>query len=200
MPEKVDPVLHAAREHAVDDVDADMLVLLQRVGGGQQEGGAEQIPLQLQPGVRRHVERLADDGVAGADQDREQDQPDTHLPMNSFMRSMALDRASSPAMHSSQICTRRAVSVPRFSRRRDCHRYAERGRRVNTGRPSRQSADAKGRISRGTGSCADQRTSQPSLPTLAQSDDLALVSPGAAAPACATRNRYIQASRHSTGK
>ena len=52
MAEQVDPVLHAPREHAVDDVDADVLVLLQRVGGGQQEGGAEQIPLQFEPGVR----------------------------------------------------------------------------------------------------------------------------------------------------
>jgi hypothetical protein len=53
MPEQVDPVLLAPREHAVDDVDPDVLVLLQRVGGGEQEGGAEQIPLQLKPGVGR---------------------------------------------------------------------------------------------------------------------------------------------------
>ena len=75
MPEQVDPVLHAARPHAVDDVDADVLVLAQRVGGGEQEGGAEQIPLQLEPGVRRHVEGLADHGIDGADEDRDEDQP-----------------------------------------------------------------------------------------------------------------------------
>ena len=58
-----------------DDVDADVLVALQRVGGGEQEHRAEQIPLQLQPGVGADVEGLADDGVAGADQDGGQDQP-----------------------------------------------------------------------------------------------------------------------------
>ncbi len=58
---------------AVEDVDADMFVLLQRIGGGEHEGRAEEIPLQFQPGIRRHVEHLADDGVAGADQDCQQE-------------------------------------------------------------------------------------------------------------------------------
>ena len=75
MPEQVDPVLDAPRERPVDDVDADVLVLLERVGRGQQERGAEQIPLQFKPGVRRHVERLADDRVDRADENRRQDQP-----------------------------------------------------------------------------------------------------------------------------
>ena len=75
MPEQVDPVLDAAGEGSVDDVDADVFVLPQRIGGGQQEGRAEQIPLQLQPGIRRHVERLPDHSVTGADQDGQQDKP-----------------------------------------------------------------------------------------------------------------------------
>ena len=51
MAEQVDPVLRTARKSAIDDVDADMFVLSQRMGGGQQEGCAEEIPLQFQKGV-----------------------------------------------------------------------------------------------------------------------------------------------------
>ena len=54
-----------------DDVDADVLVALQRVGGGDKKGPAEEVPLKLQPGVRADVEGLADDRISGADQDRE---------------------------------------------------------------------------------------------------------------------------------
>ena len=75
MPEQVDPVARALRARAVEDVDADMVVGLQRVGGGQHEHRAEQIPLQFEPGVRGHRECLAHDGVAGADQHRRQHQP-----------------------------------------------------------------------------------------------------------------------------
>ena len=75
MAEEVDPVLHAAGKHAVDDVDANMVVLFQRMGGRQHEGGAEQVPLQLEPGVGGDVEHFTDDGVAGAHQDRKQNQP-----------------------------------------------------------------------------------------------------------------------------
>ena len=84
MAEQVDAMLDAAREQAIDDVDADVFVLLQRVGGGEQECGAEQIPLQFQPGVGRHVEGLADDRIAGADQHGTRMSQETHLPMTSL--------------------------------------------------------------------------------------------------------------------
>ena len=75
MSEQVDPVLHAARKLAVDDVDADMLVLAERIGSREHEGGTEKIPLRLQPGIRRHVEYFSDDSIAGTDQHGHQDQP-----------------------------------------------------------------------------------------------------------------------------
>ena len=75
MAEKVDPVLHAPGQGTVDDIDADMFILSQRIGGGEHEGRAEQIPLRLQPGIRRDIEHLADDSVSGADQNRNQDEP-----------------------------------------------------------------------------------------------------------------------------
>ncbi|MPL93316.1 hypothetical protein SDC9_39442 [bioreactor metagenome] len=73
--EQVDPVLHTTRPGAVENVDADMLVLLQRIGGGEQEGRAIEIPLQLEPGIRRYVEDLAHGRVDRADQNRDQDEP-----------------------------------------------------------------------------------------------------------------------------
>lgn len=79
MAEQVDPVLHPARKGTIDDVDADMLVLPQRIGGGQHKGAAEQVPLRFEPGIRRHVECLADDGISGADQNGDQDEPGNGL-------------------------------------------------------------------------------------------------------------------------
>ena len=73
--EDLDPDLGAARPAAVEDVDLDMLALQQRVARGQQEDGGEQVPLQLQPGVGAEREGFPQDGVAGADQDRDQDEP-----------------------------------------------------------------------------------------------------------------------------
>ena len=52
-----------------------VLVAQQRVAGAEQEHGREQVPLDLQEGVRADVERLADDRVDGADQHRGQHQP-----------------------------------------------------------------------------------------------------------------------------
>ena len=48
MAQKVDPVLRAALQRAVEHVDPDMFVLLQRISRRPHEGRAEQIPLQLQ--------------------------------------------------------------------------------------------------------------------------------------------------------
>ena len=73
--EDVDPVLRARGQAARDDVDAHVLVAQQRVAGAEQEDRREQVPLDLEEGVRAEVERLADDGVGGADQHDDQDQP-----------------------------------------------------------------------------------------------------------------------------
>ena len=54
----------ASRQPAGDDVDADMLVAQQRVAGAEQEHRREQIPLQLEPGVRADVEDVADVALA----------------------------------------------------------------------------------------------------------------------------------------
>jgi hypothetical protein len=43
--------------------------------GAQQEHGREQVPLDLEPRVAAVVERLADDGVAGADHHGGQHEP-----------------------------------------------------------------------------------------------------------------------------
>ncbi len=71
----VDAVAHPLRQQLVDDVDADMFVVEQRPWRAQQEHDAEQHPLQLEPGVGRGVEDLADDGVDRGHDHREQDQP-----------------------------------------------------------------------------------------------------------------------------
>ncbi len=75
MAEQVDPVAEPLREAMVEDIDPDVLVPEQGIGGAEQEDGAEELPLHLEPGIGRHVEDLADHGVAGGDHDRDQDQP-----------------------------------------------------------------------------------------------------------------------------
>ena len=79
MAEHVDPVARALLQRRVDDVDADVFVLPQRPGGAEQEHGGEQHPLQFEPRVGTDVEQLADDGVDGRHQDRQQDQPGNRL-------------------------------------------------------------------------------------------------------------------------
>ena len=73
--EDVDPDLRSLREAAQDDVDPNVVLAHQRVAGGEQEHRREQVPLDLEQRVRAGVEGLADDGVAGADEDRREDQP-----------------------------------------------------------------------------------------------------------------------------
>ena len=79
MAEDVDAVAPSLRQHVVDDVDADVLVGEQCPRRAQQEYRAEQDPLQLQPGIRRHVEHLAHRGVGGRNDHHDQDQPGQHL-------------------------------------------------------------------------------------------------------------------------
>ena len=59
----VDPDLRALREAARDHVDLDVPLAQHRVAGGEQEHRGEQVPLDLEVGVRAGVERLADDRV-----------------------------------------------------------------------------------------------------------------------------------------
>ena len=62
-----------ARQAPGDHVDADVLVLVQHVRRAEQEDRREQVPLDLEQPVGAPVERVADDGVAGADDDDDQD-------------------------------------------------------------------------------------------------------------------------------
>ena len=65
---------------AVEDIDADMLVVQERVSGGEQKHRRKQVPLQFEPGVRAHIERVADHRIAGADDNRGQHQPIDEVP------------------------------------------------------------------------------------------------------------------------
>ena len=87
--DQVDPGAHARRQMAEDHVDPDMLVVQQRVAGGQQEHRREQVPLQFEPGVRAEVEQIARHRIAGADQHRRQDQPVDGMADRSFSASIA---------------------------------------------------------------------------------------------------------------
>ncbi|MDQ7774864.1 MAG: hypothetical protein Q4615_02600 [Paracoccus aminovorans] len=73
--EQVDPQPRPVRDRAIDQVDPDVFVAVKRRRRAQQDQPAEHVPLHLEPGIGRGVEDLADDGIAGADQDGGQDQP-----------------------------------------------------------------------------------------------------------------------------
>ena len=61
--DNVDRVAQPAWQLVVYDVDANVLVVAQRPGRAQQEHYAEQHPLQFEPGVGGHIERLADNRI-----------------------------------------------------------------------------------------------------------------------------------------
>ena len=75
MPKTSIQSLRRGEARAVEQVDPDMLVQLQHVGGAEQEDAGEHLPLDLEPGVRAEAEEIARRGVAGADQAAEQHQP-----------------------------------------------------------------------------------------------------------------------------
>src|SRR2546429_553075 len=56
-------------------VDAHVAVFAQGVRGAEQHHEGEEIPLQLEPGVRAHAERIAQECVARADQAGEEHAP-----------------------------------------------------------------------------------------------------------------------------
>jgi len=73
----LDRVAQPAWQLVVYDVDADVFVVAQRPGCAQQKHQAEQHPLQLEPGVRGHVERLADNRIDRRYANGKQDRPRT---------------------------------------------------------------------------------------------------------------------------
>ncbi len=108
------------------DVDADVLLHLHRPGGAHQEDGAEEHPLQLEPGVRRDVEEgsLRMMALTVATMTAAEDQPNGDFPADE-----AIDRVDDPAglqggpstslpcldtMH--RISQNRAVIMPLFMR------------------------------------------------------------------------------------
>ena len=62
--EDVDPAARAWRQPAGDDVDAHVLVVQQRVAGAEEEDRREQVPLDLEEGVRAVVEGLRTTALA----------------------------------------------------------------------------------------------------------------------------------------
>jgi hypothetical protein len=68
-------VAGALGELGADNVDADVLVVLERPGGGKKEGDSKHPPLQLEPGIGGGIKQFADDGIAGTDDGCEHDQP-----------------------------------------------------------------------------------------------------------------------------
>ena len=87
----VDPDARALGHHAVDEVDADVLVHLERVGRAEQHHAGEHVPLDFEPAVRALAEEIAAGGVAGADQAGQQHEPVGDRRANcAFTQSMAL--------------------------------------------------------------------------------------------------------------
>jgi hypothetical protein len=88
--DNVDPDLRPVGNRAIDQIDADMLIVAQRRRGAEHDDEGEEIPLDLKPAVRTVVEGIADDGVSGADQTAEQ-----HHIFGNFAHELA-DRVDQP--------------------------------------------------------------------------------------------------------
>ena len=73
--EDVDPRLRLHRQSPGDDIDAHVLVAQQRIARTEQEDRGEEVPLRLEERVGAHVEELADDRVAGAEEDGGEHEP-----------------------------------------------------------------------------------------------------------------------------
>ena len=65
--DQVEPELAAFGDHEIEDFDANMLVALEGVGGAEHHQDREHVPLQFEPAIGAVAERIADHGVAGAD-------------------------------------------------------------------------------------------------------------------------------------
>src|SRR5258708_33115615 len=58
--ENIDPRLRTRRELSRYDVDAYVVVALERPGGDEEEHGGIEVPLYLEPRVRAHVEDISE--------------------------------------------------------------------------------------------------------------------------------------------
>ena len=77
--EKTDHGADIVGEARGEDVDPDMLIGLERVGRAEKHDGTEQVPLQLQPGIRAAVDREADERVDRGHNDGSEDEPSHRL-------------------------------------------------------------------------------------------------------------------------
>ena len=66
--DQIEPELAALGEEQIEDLDPHMLVALEGVGRAEHHQDGEHVPLQFKPAVRAVTERVADHGIAGADQ------------------------------------------------------------------------------------------------------------------------------------
>src|SRR5690606_20045372 len=67
--------LGSTREFLCKNIDPHMLVAQKGIASRQQENRAEQIPLQLKPGIGADAEHLADHRIGSTDDDDNQRQP-----------------------------------------------------------------------------------------------------------------------------
>ena len=133
-----------------DDVDLDVLLAQHRVARGEQEHRREQVPLDLEVGVRAGVERLADDRVERADQHGGEDQPrDPAADRIRCMRSISRERVSRGATELSVESRngRLGASRPREAPPILCEATAARTGRVFTARRARRADRARSRRS-----------------------------------------------------
>ncbi len=75
MADDLDRIAQPARIALVQDVDADVLVQGECPRSSQEKYGAEQPPLQLEPGIRAGIEELANDRIARTDEGGHDDEP-----------------------------------------------------------------------------------------------------------------------------
>src|SRR5262249_9585604 len=73
--DNIDPDARALRGHAIEEVDADVLVHLQGLGAAEQHHGGKHVPLDFQPAVRADAEEVAAEGVPRADEAGKQHEP-----------------------------------------------------------------------------------------------------------------------------
>ena len=62
----VEPELAALGQHQIENFNANMLVLLEGIGGAEHHEDGEHVPLQFEPAVGTVAERIADHRVGGA--------------------------------------------------------------------------------------------------------------------------------------
>ena len=72
--DNIDPEPRPIAHRAIDQVDAHMLVHLERIGRSQKHDAGKHVPLDLKPAIRAVREKVADDRIACADQRAKQDQ------------------------------------------------------------------------------------------------------------------------------